>query len=147
MTEKTAVTLVLIVEDNPIDVRLLKYALTVEKDWPTEVVVAADGEKAFEYIDACARGEAKRPDLMTLDLNLPRRLGSEVLQKLRETVGVADLPVAVVSSAPLEVIRRTLADAGVQADACFEKPLGLDEFAALGKKLRACLARSKGSGA
>jgi CheY-like chemotaxis protein len=140
MTEKSVqAARLLLIEDNPIDVRLMRYALQQEKDWATDVTVAADGEKAIALLLVAAElGGEEMPDLVILDLNLPKRDGTEVLQTIRSVKALADLPVAVVSSSPMDVIRGKVASANVSANCYFTKPMDVDAFMALGKELHGC---------
>ncbi len=137
-TAPAARTLVLIVEDNPIDVRLLRYALAEEHTWAMETIVAEDGEKAMQMLRASAEDGGGRPDFVILDLNLPKRHGTEVLQLIRTTTQLQDMPVAIVSSSPMDVIRDKIANADVNATCYFTKPMDVDAFIALGKGLRRC---------
>jgi CheY-like chemotaxis protein len=140
MTEKSVqAARLLLIEDNPIDVRLMRYALQQEKDWATDVTVAADGEKAIALLLAAAEpGGEQMPDLVILDLNLPKRDGTEVLQTIRSAKALAHLPVAIVSSSPMDVIRGKVATAKVSADCYFTKPMDVDSFMELGKALHGC---------
>jgi CheY-like chemotaxis protein len=90
-------TRILLAEDNLHDVRLIRYALQQEQDWLTEVVVAENGEKAIHYlIEQVSSANATKPDLVILDLNLPKMDGTEVLQVIRTTEGLHSLPVVIV---------------------------------------------------
>lgn len=132
-----SVTRVLLVEDNPIDVRLMRYAFEEDRDWRTEMTVAEDGERAILVLGDGSVAE-NRPDFIILDLNLPKRDGTEVLQWIRSTEGLRNLPVAIVSSSPMDVIQHKLSGASVEANGYFVKPVEVDVFFALTKELRAC---------
>jgi two-component system, chemotaxis family, response regulator Rcp1 len=138
-------TNLLLVEDNPIDVRLMRYALQQEQTWATQITVAEDGEKAINLLLAVAAStwELGRPDFVILDLNLPRRDGTEVLQTIRSMKELQDLPVAIVSSSPMDVIRGKVSTANVSANCYFTKPMDVDSFLALGKELHHCYERSR----
>ena len=128
----------LVVEDNPIDVRLLRYALAAEKSWNVQLSVAEDGEKAISLLlDGTAN-----PEFVILDLNLPKRNGTEVLKVIRDTEHLRSLPVAILRSSPLDVIRGKVTDAHVEADWYFTKPMSIDEFVALGRTLHHCYTES-----
>jgi CheY-like chemotaxis protein len=128
---------VLVVEDNPVDIDLLLLALEEEKTWPIETVVAEDGEKAISWLQLHAADPSlRKPDFILLDLNLPRRDGTEVLRIIRGTSGLSHLPVAILSSSPGDIIEHKLTSAHVAADAHFTKPRTIDEFLGLGKLLR-----------
>jgi CheY-like chemotaxis protein len=124
----TDVLHVLLVEDNPGDVRLTQEVLR-ESRVPTEVKVASDGEEALDYLQA--RGEhatRKRPSLVLLDLNLPRKSGLEVLAECKSDDSLRRVPVVVLSgsSASHDVARAY----DLHANAYVTKPLDLDEFIA-----------------
>lgn len=135
---------VLIVEDNPVDVHLVRLALEEEHAWPTESVVTGDGEKAIDFL--LRRGsfsDAERPNLVILDLNLPKRDGTEVLQVIRTTESLQNLAVAVLSSSPKDVIRSKIHQANVEANCYFTKPVDAEAFLALGKALRTCYEKTR----
>src|SRR5689334_15005864 len=73
---------ILIIEDNKADVHLLREAIDAA-GIPADLNVISDGEKAIEFIDQIDNGDAPCPALVLLDLNLPRRTGSEILEYLR----------------------------------------------------------------
>ena len=117
---------ILHVEDNPGDVRLIGEALN-EMGRAVEIAVARDGEEALDYL---YRGgphiNAPRPDLILLDLNLPRKSGREVLAEIKVVPDLKDIPVVVFtsSSAPSD-IRETY---GLNANCYITKPSDLDEL-------------------
>jgi CheY-like chemotaxis protein len=130
---------ILVVDDNPVDVQVIRYALQEEAHWPTEMTVANDGQEAIDYLlGGVARGDVPRPDLVILDLNLPKRDGTEVLQLIRTSEVLSGLPVVVLSSYPEEVIRKMAQQANVAAAGYLTKPSGIEEFCELGKKLKRC---------
>jgi two-component system, chemotaxis family, response regulator Rcp1 len=131
---KSSGTRVLVVEDNPVDVRLLRYALEKQREWPTEMTVAEDGEKAIHLLEQSV-SRATRPDFVILDLNLPKRDGTEVLRWIRSTEGLRSLRVAVVSSSPVDVSRDKMSGAKVEADCYFVKPMDVESFIGLAKQL------------
>ena len=130
-------TRVLLVEDNPIDIRLMRFALDKDCDWRTVMTVAEDGEKAIQLLNQSLQAD-EGPDFVILDLNLPKRDGTEVLQWIRTTAALKDLPVAILSSSPVDVIRDRVQGAHVEADGYFVKPIEVDAFFALTKDLRSC---------
>ena len=135
-------TRVLVIEDNPLDVRLLRLAFESESDWRTVMTVAEDGEKAIHLLSQSLTAAAA-PDFIVLDLNLPKRDGTEVLQWIRSTDGLKHLPVAVVSSSPMDVIRNKVSGASVEANCYFIKPMDVEDFLGLAKKLRFCYRKSR----
>ncbi|MGI8746332.1 MAG: response regulator [Bryobacteraceae bacterium] len=87
---------ILIVEDNPADVFLIKQALR-EYAPTTAVTVATDGEQALQFIESVGTNLTP-PDLVLLDLNLPKVSGHEVLRSLRANPRLKSIRVAVLSS-------------------------------------------------
>jgi CheY-like chemotaxis protein len=84
---------ILLVEDNPDDESLTQRALR-RGDWGAEVIVAHDGAAALETLEAMA----ELPDLVLLDLKLPKLDGTEVLRRIRETDRTRRLCVVVFTS-------------------------------------------------
>lgn len=127
--------LVMIVEDNHTDVYLVKEALRKAKMNFTALVFG-DGESAIRYI----RGEAEpqqrlMPDLAILDLNVPKRDGSEVLGQIRSHPELRHMAVVVLSSSPKHIMQNRAAE----ADCYITKPNELDEFLNIGEQIRDCL--------
>jgi two-component system, chemotaxis family, response regulator Rcp1 len=117
---------VLLIEDNPGDVRLIQEAMTGAKV-RTHFNVVTDGEQAMAFL----RRErtfpaAVRPDLIVMDLNLPRKDGREVLIDLDADPALRDIPVVVLTSSAAERdIRRTYE---LNANCYLTKPADLEEF-------------------
>lgn len=89
---------VLLVEDNPGDVRLAKEAL-LEGGVPKEIHVAEDGVEALEFLERRKQKPGARlPDVILLDLNLPRKSGHEVLAEIRADAVLRHTPVIIFSS-------------------------------------------------
>jgi DNA-binding response OmpR family regulator len=130
---------VLIIEDNPTDVLLVQLAMKKEGlNFQTQVAV--DGEIAIRQL--CGEDTAQKqpaPDLIILDLNLPKRHGTEVLQAIRGPNCHIKAPVVILSSSPEDVIEQIVQAANLEADYYLTKPPSLDEFLALGKIIRGCL--------
>lgn len=123
MDEKTAerTVSVLLVEDNPGDIRLIVETLT-EGRLPYRINVAKDGEEALEMISS----EKAPPDLILLDLKLPKKSGFEVLQGVRGNESTKKTPVIVLSSSESEA---DIAKAyELQANCYVAKPIDLDKF-------------------
>ncbi len=118
------------VEDNRADVFLIREALLSAKvDATLEVI--ADGEQALRYIERVERDDSARcPALITLDINLPRRSGGEVLQRLRQSTKFAAATVLVVTSSDSVADREAMANFGISG--YFRKPSQYDEFMKLG---------------
>lgn len=132
---------IVIIDDNPGDAMLLRHALFAECD--CECVVISHGDRAYEFLQQCAEGIRDRPHLIVLDLNLPGKTGPELLGLVRSMPGLQDIPVAVVSSSPQDIVRREAA----AADCYITKPSDLDAFMLVGKELFECLRRRRGSDA
>jgi two-component system, chemotaxis family, response regulator Rcp1 len=117
---------VLLVEDSSGDVRLMREAF---KDAKVHInlQVAADGEEAMSYLKREGRHvDAPRPDLILLDLNLPKKDGREVLREIKENPVLRVIPVVVLTtSASEEDILRTYQ---LHANCYISKPVGLEGF-------------------
>jgi CheY-like chemotaxis protein len=94
----------LLVEDNPADVLLLESAFE-EVGLNCRMQVTSDGERAITYLLSHAPREGDRPDLILLDLNLPRMNGHQVLKFIKSDLVMQSIPVVVLSSsaAPYDV--------------------------------------------
>ncbi|HME05663.1 MAG TPA: response regulator [Bryobacteraceae bacterium] len=123
---------ILIVEDNEGDVLLVKEALR-EHRIEFEIKHLFDGEQALAYLNNAVISGSNAPDLVLLDLNLPKRDGWEVLQVLRRSPDLKATPVVIFSSsnAP-EDLRRA---AGMDSLIYIRKPSNLEEFLAIGKRI------------
>jgi len=117
---------ILLVEDNPGDVRLTQEAVREAKIRNTLNVVN-DGEQAIAYVRRQgAYADRPRPDLILLDLNLPRKDGREVLQDLKSDPDLHRIPVVVLTSSAAEQdILRTY---DLYANAYVTKPVDLEQF-------------------
>lgn len=117
---------ILLVEDNPGDVRLTEEAFKqgrIEND----LYVVSDGNEALDFLyrrDEYA--DAPRPDLILLDLNLPRKDGEEVLEELKADSELRSIPVIVLTSSRAEedVVRSY----ELHANAYLTKPVDPDDF-------------------
>ena len=132
---------ILVVEDNPADVELLRWALECAAlDY--ELTVIGDGTAALEFAQQQGKyADAPIPDLALLDLNLPRHSGLEVLQALRANRAFAKMPVAIVSSSTLSRERKNLEPYGVGR--FITKPSELDEFLRIGLSVKELLVETK----
>jgi two-component system, chemotaxis family, response regulator Rcp1 len=121
---------VLLVEDNPADVFITREALKREQDLAFDVQVVTDGERALSYLSRQGTYEnASRPDLVLLDLNIPKVDGPQVLSFIRHTPELQDMLVIVLSSSPHDIV----GDAAASASWFIQKPPTLDEFLAIGQ--------------
>ena len=117
---------VLLVEDNEADVRLTREALR-EAGEGVRLSAVADGDQALAYLRREAGfAEAPRPDLVLLDLNLPRKNGLEVLDELRADPSLAQIPVIVLTSSAARSDVEAAYARGANAFAV--KPHELDAF-------------------
>jgi chemotaxis family two-component system response regulator Rcp1 len=93
---------ILMVEDNPGDVRLTREALKHGKVSNTMHVVE-DGVAALDFLyRRGAYGKAPRPDLILLDLNLPKKNGREVLQEIKQDAHLQAIPVVILTTSQAE---------------------------------------------
>lgn len=92
---------ILLVEDSPSDVRLIREVLG-ETALNVEITVARDGVEAMDYLHRSERELVTRPDLILLDLNLPRKNGREVLAEVKATPKLKQIPVLVMTSSRAE---------------------------------------------
>ncbi len=128
MTTKTnaAPVEILMVEDNPGDVRLAEEALR-EADVANNLTVAEDGEEAMALLRAKDQNTAgSRPDLILLDLNLPKRDGREVLADIKADPQLRRIPVVVLTTSRAE--QDVLKCYDLHANAYIVKPVDLDQF-------------------
>lgn len=133
---------VLMAEDNPGDVLLMRVAL--DACFPKiEVSVQEDGEEMMRWIDKLDRGEVLRPDVILLDLNLPRVTGEEILWRLGQSRLCRGVPTVVVTSSDSPRDRATTA--GLGASRYFRKPTDYYEFMRLGNLVRAVLTSAAGA--
>jgi CheY-like chemotaxis protein len=87
----------LLVEDSPSDVRLVREALK-EASIPLQITIARDGVEATEYLHQAEVGLVDKPNLVLLDLNLPRKNGREVLAEVKSSPTLKRIPVLVMTS-------------------------------------------------
>ncbi|MDP9054251.1 MAG: response regulator [Acidobacteriota bacterium] len=125
---------ILLVEDNRGDVLLVQQALA-EHAIKHELHVVSDGEQAIRFIQSMdQQGGASCPDLLLLDLNLPRVEGQQVLSEFRKHPKGAQTPVIVVSSSDAPRDKARSGELGISR--YFRKPSELDAFMALGAVVR-----------
>jgi chemotaxis family two-component system response regulator Rcp1 len=127
---------VLIVEDNKADARLVR-ALLEETGMPTQITMVGDGEKAIEMMESVANGERLAPDLVLLDINLPKKNGHEVLATIRDHARLAHTFIAMCSGSNSCEDMRSSRNNG--ADAYLLKPMGMEEMDETISRLRKIL--------
>lgn len=125
---------ILLIEDAEPDVFLVREALK-GAGLDFDLKVLDDGEKAVDFIDTLDRNHEQHcPQLVLLDLNLPKRTGDQILEHMRHSDRCRDLPVVVVTSSDSP---RDKAEASrLGATQYFRKPSRLDEFMRLGPLVR-----------
>lgn len=117
---------ILLVEDNPGDVRLTEEALR-EGKVVNHLSVAADGVEALAFLRReGANANQPRPDLVLLDLNLPRKDGREVLSEIKSDPDLRRIPVVVLTTSKAE--EDVLRSYNLHANCYITKPVDLDQF-------------------
>lgn len=127
-TNGHTVARILLVDDNPADVKLVREALR-EHAVEAELKVIDDGEEAYQFVRQL-RPEAPSLDLLLLDLNLPKRSGFDILRAYREAIVLNSAPVIIISSSEARRDKEEAESLGVHC--YFRKPNLLDEFLELG---------------
>lgn len=125
---------IVLVEDAEPDVYLVREALEAG-GVNFQLRVLDDGEKAVDFIDEIDTAEnASRPDLLLLDLNLPKKSGAQVLEHMRRSQRLRDIPVVILTSSDSPRDKEQIAHLG--ATRYFRKPSRLAEFMRLGEIVR-----------
>lgn len=117
---------ILLVEDNPGDIRLIKEILK-EGRINNNLNITEDGEEAMEFLRK--EGEfanSPRPDLILLDLNLPKKDGREVLEEIKEDENLRRIPVVVLTTSTAE--EDILKSYDMHANSYITKPVDFDQF-------------------
>jgi CheY-like chemotaxis protein len=117
---------ILLVEDNPGDVRLTKEALK-EGRFANLINVAVDGFEAMAFLRREGKyANASRPDLILLDLNLPKKNGREVLAEIKADSNLKSIPVVVLTSSQAE--KDIVATYNLHANCYITKPVDFEQF-------------------
>jgi len=117
---------ILLVEDNPGDVRLTKEALKDAKV-RNNLRVAMDGVEALAFLRKQGKhAAAPRPDLILLDLNLPKKNGREVLEEIKQDSALQHIPVVILTTSQAE--QDVLESYRLRANAYVTKPVDLEQF-------------------
>lgn len=132
--ERTAT--ILLGEDNPADVYLIRQALE-ENGVKYNLQVASHGGELIAAISKGASGADATPDLVILDLNLPRHDGLEVLKLIRDNQNFKEVPVVILTSSDSPKDRTAASLLG--ADCYIRKPSNLEEFLAIGQTVETLL--------
>jgi len=131
----TALVEILLVEDCPDEALLMEDALK-ESNLTCRVHTVEDGEEAMDYLwQRGAYALAPPPDLILLDLHLPRKNGFEVLAEIKEDGRLRRIPVVVLTSSASE--QSYVAAYELHANCCVKKPTELDQFALVVKRIEA----------
>ncbi len=130
--ERRTPAVILLVEDNPADQELIRRAVekvTILK----ELRIVEDGEEALDYLFRRGKYQAPatspRPDLLLLDLNLPRVDGYQVLEEIRADAKLRPLPVLVLTTSCQE--KDIIRSYELGCNSFITKPAGLDQLAGL----------------
>ncbi|NBE83171.1 response regulator [Micromonospora rubida] len=117
---------ILVVDDDPGDVLMIEEALA-DSDVDKVIDVVGDGQEAMEFLRREGRHtEARRPDVILLDLNMPRMDGRQVLGEVKQDDDLRTIPVVVLttSNADTDIVGSYT----LQANAYVTKPIDLDDF-------------------
>ena len=135
MTEKTALTAkILLVEDNPGDAELAREALENSK-FINELDIVEDGVQALEFL--YQRGiyeKASRPDIVLLDLNLPKMDGRQVLARIKNDDDLKTIPVVILTSSKAD--EDILRSYKLHANCYITKPLDIEQFFEVVKNIK-----------
>ncbi len=125
--EGTQIFSILLAEDNPADVRLTKEALK-EAKMHHELYVVGDGVAAMDFLyQQGDYKDAPRPDLILLDLNMPKKDGREVLEEMKSDDTLRRIPVVVMTTSQAE--EDIIKSYDLHANCYVNKPVDLDQFA------------------
>jgi CheY-like chemotaxis protein len=124
---------ILLVEDNVGDIRLTQEVFKGSK-LTNHLSVVTDGEEALAYLRRQGRyANAPCPDLLLLDLNLPRKDGREVLAEMKSDPVLRRIPVVVLTTSQAE--QDVLRSYDLHANCYITKPVDLDQFVAVVKSV------------
>lgn len=124
---------ILLVEDNPGDVRLTKEALKEEKIC-NQLHVTMDGEEAMDFLyRRNGYAQAPRPDIVLLDLNLPKKDGREVLAEIKQDPFLRTIPVVILTTSDAEEDIVKAYD--LHANCYINKPVDLQKFMDIVKRI------------
>ena len=125
---------ILLVEDSLADVRLTMEALKEEKIH-NNLRVVNDGQEAINFLNKAGKyKDAVRPDLILLDLNLPKKSGAEVLKEIKEDDSLKSIPVVVLTVSKAE--EDVLKSYNLHANCYITKPLDLNQFSKVVKSIQ-----------
>jgi len=125
---------IMLVEDNPGDVRLIVEALK-ENKLRNSLDVVEDGVEALAFLRREGKyADAPRPDLILLDLNLPKKDGREVLAEIKADENLRRIPVVILTTSKAE--EDILKAYDLNANCYITKPIGLDQFVKVVKSIK-----------
>lgn len=125
---------ILLVEDSPADVRLTKEALKEEK-LHINLSVVNDGVEAMAFLRMEGKyAKAVRPDLILLDLNLPKKDGREVLKEIKDDENLKTIPVVILTISKAE--EDILKTYKLHANCYITKPIDLNQFSHVVKSIK-----------
>ena len=116
---------ILLVEDNPDDVFLTKLAIE-KSDINGEVTVANNGKAAVELLENLTTNEKKLPDLILLDINLPKMNGLEALENIKSAKATKSIPIVIFTSSDSESDMNYCYGSGV--DLYIRKPNNINDL-------------------
>jgi CheY-like chemotaxis protein len=133
MPESVSPIEVLLVEDDPGDVLMTREAFAEHKV-RNRLSVVSDGDEALAYLRRQGRyAQAPRPDLVLLDLNLPRRDGRQVLAEIKNDEDLRRIPVVVLTTSQAD--EDVLRSYSLHANAYVTKPVDFDRFIAVVREI------------
>jgi CheY-like chemotaxis protein len=126
MVERNGPIEILLVEDNPGDVRLTREALKEGKVY-SNLHTVKDGVEAMEFLRRRGKyQDVPRPDIILLDLNLPKKDGREVLEEIKTDSDLKRIPVVVLTTSKAE--EDVLRTYNLHANCYVTKPVDLEKF-------------------
>ena len=126
MVESTKIINILLVEDNPGDVRLIVESLKESKK-PNNLSMVKDGIEAIAFLRReGVYARTIRPDIILLDLNLPRKKGKEVLDEIKKDPVLKKIPVIVLTASSAE--RDIIDSYDLHANCFVTKPVQFEQF-------------------
>lgn len=124
--KKDDIVQILLVEDNPGDIRLTQEALK-EGHIKNSLHVVKDGVEAIDFLKKTGKyGDAPTPDIILLDLNLPRKDGREVLAEIKADDQLKTIPVIILTTSDAD--QDIMKSYKLHANCFITKPVDLDEF-------------------
>ncbi len=129
MANRNKPAVILLVEDDPGDQELTRRAL-LDGEVPHDLYIVEDGEEALDYLFRrgayAAAGSYPLPDLILLDLNLPKLNGKQVLEQIHGDPKLRRIPVVILTTSQQEKDIQQCYDSG--ASSYIVKPVAIDDF-------------------